>query len=856
MKSPVLLFGIIAFATLLPLHAQIPAEKITALEQALTTSKTESSAARQRLTVKRAVRDAEELLKANATAANRFVLLEVLFRARQELVKLDNDADNRTALLETAKQLAAAPDEFAVQRFEADLLLSQSESARQGADPNARARALLTLTERYRGTNSEAKSLKVAIVIAMELGDTTIAETLRMRIEERFAADLDMIEFQRQHFGGQVIAAPLSGTFESADGKFLRFPMDGMGKSTMLLFWSNDETGKKHLAGFSAAQKTLTEKSAGRLQIFSCNIDNLPDAGQSILKEMGIDWPALKIPGGKENPYYKTFTQSSSAVVTLSPTGIAALVLQGSTRNNNGRNVETTGDLDYERWISSSLSRGWTQPIYMNQLCYLHSGEFLLQGLTSASLPKETLATIQACFPTPIRRFQTPNTELIALYQKADDLSAKAIAATASSPDLWMLRNYRIAALNNLWQLTGNREQLHAAQKESLATVTGCPTAEAKVLTQLTITREALRLPDAKSREVIADFLNKLGGEKAPAAALAAAALLALETADRELHEQYRSTILAKHANDASIAPVVAMLLDRHHRYWLYQVPFTAGWSFGRREGYFQTIGQPEDATRPFQAELPSIDGKTVSLPKDHAGKWLVILVPSTVPAEKVPLAKILSNQLNQIKRYLTDKRGSDDLQVIAALMEDDAERAKSNYLTPDITCPVLLMPGGLDNPLVSRLGLLNEPGQSNAILVKPDGTIAAVLSSLSINNATIPNIIEWHDEKAVREAIARGDIEAAKNIAFRYAPTEPPVSTDPKKKNVKLPPPSLAHLRARAQVYLAMKDYDKALADAQEVLSLQRGIDGGMSLRSKALDEAEAVVDQIKKLRESNKKE
>jgi hypothetical protein len=842
MKSLSRLLGFIVLTALLPLNAQIPQEKINALDQALSASKSESSAARQRLSVKRAVRDAEELFKANPTAANRFVLLEVLFRARQELVKLDNDPENRTALLETCKLLAAAPDEFALQRFDADLLLSQSESARQGKDTNARTKALLALADRYRGTNAEAKSLKVAIVIAMELGDTQIAETLRSRIEERFAADLDMIEFQRQHFGGQVIAAPLAGSFPCADGKWLRFPMDAFGKSTMILFWSNDETGKKHLAGFAAAQKELPPEATGRLQLISCNVDELPDAGQSILKEMAIAWPAMKLPGGKENPYYKTFILNSSSVLTLSPTGYAALILQGSTRNNNGRNVELTGETDYNRWLGSTLSRGWTQPLYMSQLTYLHSGEFLLHG--------QTASAIQQCFLPPILRFHTPNTELIALYQKADDLSAKAIAATASAPDLWLLRNQRITALNALWKLTGERSHLDRALEESQAALAANPSPAASVIPRFTLTREALRQPAAKHRDIIAAFLNTLGGDKAPATALTAASLLALETADRELHETYRTKILAAHANDPSIAPAVALLLNRSHRYWLHQVPFSAGWSFGRREQYFLTLGESEDAKRPFLGELKSLTGNTVSLPKEHLGKWLIVLIPSTKAHEKIPLAKIIPNELNHYKRHLTDKRGNDDLAIITALLDDDAARATARYATADITCPVTLIPGGIGNPLVAQLGIIDEPGGCNIILVKPDGTIAVVLPGNSRHNASIPNIIEWHDKQAVLDAIARGDIEAAKHIAFRHAPTEPPVSTDPKKKNIKLPPTGRDHLRARAHVYLAMKEYDKALADAQEALSQERGAAGGMSLRTKALAEDEALVARIQQER------
>lgn len=857
MKTPAnicRLIGFISCACLMPLHAEVPAEKINALEQALAASKEESSAARKRLSVKRSVRDAEELLKAHATAANRFVLLEVLFRARQELVKLDNAPENRNALLETCKLLATAPDEFAVQRFDADLLLSQSASAREGSVEGSRAMALLPLVERYRGTPAEAKSIKVAVVIALELGDTKLAEKLRTRIEERFAGDLEMIEFQRSQFGGQVIGAPISGTFERADGKWMRFPMDAMGKSTLVLFWSKDDAAKKHLEGFAAAWKQLHTELLGRVQIVSFNLDDLPDAGQSMLKEAGVDWPALKLPGGRENMYFKTFAGTSPAVITLSPAGYAALILQGSTRNNSGRNTEITTEVDYSRWLTNGLNRSWTDAIYMSQMSALFSGEFLVLDQKSSALPQETLSAIQSCFPPPVSRYHTPNAELVTLYQNAESLTAQAIEANASSPDLWLLRNYRITALTCLWKLTNDRAHLERALAESVTALTANPPAAAQVAPQLCLTRETLRQPDAKPREVIAHFLSNLGGDKAPATAVAAASLMALETSDRELHEQYRTLILERHAEDPGIFPVVALLLDRYHRYWLHQVPFTAGWSFGRREKYFQTLGEPEDARRKFQAEFQTLDGKSTSLPGDYLGKWLIVLIPSTVADEKTPLQKIITNQLAQIKRYLTDKRGTDDLQIAATILDDDITRVTANYNPAEIACPVLMVPGGIKHPLVTQLGLLNEPGGCNAVVVRPDGSIAAALNSQSLRNEILANIIEWHDEKSVTDALARGDLDEAKRIAFHHAPTAPPVSTDPKKKKAKPVPHSLAHLRSRARVYMALKDYDAALADVQEVVGRQIGTDGGMSLRTAELDEAEEMRDSLLKLRAQSK--
>ena len=49
----------------------------------------------------------------------------------------------------------------------------------------------------------------------------------------------------------------------------------------------------------------------------------------------------------------------------------------------------------------------------------------------------------------------------------------------------------------------------------------------------------------------------------------------------------------------------------------------------------------------------------------------------------------------------------------------------------------------------------------------------------------------------------------------------------------------------------MALKQWDKALADAEEVVQRQRGIDGGMSLRTAELDEAEQLRDSIVKLRD-----
>jgi hypothetical protein len=95
-------------------------------------------------------------------------------------------------------------------------------------------------------------------------------------------------------------------------------------------------------------------------------------------------------------------------------------------------------------------------------------------------------------------------------------------------------------------------------------------------------------------------------------------------------------------------------------------------------------------------------------------------------------------------------------------------------------------------------------------------------------------------DEQAVSAALERGDLETAKNMAFTFAPPFDPAAKDGKgmpKPNAAV---SLPHLRSRARVYAALGQWDAALADAEKVFSKQTAIDGSLSLRSAALDEAE----------------
>lgn len=234
-------FGLALSSPRLVAESAVP---VTAeLEQALNEAGEADSEARQRLAVRRVIRDAGKELEALGDKPQRWTVLEFIFRAQQQLIELDKDAKHRQDLIETCRELVNAPDQFAELRMEADLLLSQTEQAQKGASSGERAKALRPFIARYVDTPAGAKALRVTMLMALELGDTRLVNDLRKMIAERFSKDLEMITFQRDKLGGQVFSVPFFGYFKRADGKTVCYPMDTLGHSSMILFWSKEDQG-------------------------------------------------------------------------------------------------------------------------------------------------------------------------------------------------------------------------------------------------------------------------------------------------------------------------------------------------------------------------------------------------------------------------------------------------------------------------------------------------------------------------------------------------------------------------------------------------------------------------------------
>ena len=120
--------------------------------------------------------------------------------------------------------------------------------------------------------------------LALELGDQRTIDDLREIMEVRFARDPEMIEFMRDKLGGQVFGAPFCGVFETAAGRTMRFPMEGLGRTTMLFFWSQEDGGAEVVGSLAAACNEMQSDLAERMQVVSLNVDGLQDGGAGILR--------------------------------------------------------------------------------------------------------------------------------------------------------------------------------------------------------------------------------------------------------------------------------------------------------------------------------------------------------------------------------------------------------------------------------------------------------------------------------------------------------------------------------------------------------------------------------------------
>jgi len=730
--------------------------------------------------MKNVARRGQALLKEAPEAPNRFVVLGIIFQSQKRLIRLENRQENRTAIFKTCRKLMDAPDEYAEYRFEAEMLLSERDLAAAEATVADRAKALQEIVARYRGTPAEARSLMIASLIATKLQAFDLEKTLFDTMRDRFGGHHDVIQWRRKHSGLGKLEVMFSGTYTRADGVPLHFPLDRMGHLCIMVFWSRETPGFEL---YLKQIKELEVQYPGRFNVFSFNLDELSDAGMATLRKLELDWTVMRLPGGRKSKAFRTYAQNDPVGIFVNAYGRAMLAPTAK--------QEEKFTLSHER---NSDDR------YLAQLQSLFIGDFLVvdedeRPTTNSQQPTSKLAAVQACFALPPLRYRLTQEEALANYSKAAKLCSDAMKGAPEAPDLWTVRNRRIIALLGMWKLAGEPKHLDEAVKEAKVAIAMKLPPGADVVPRFCLAKAALRRGE-NGESVLPDFVEATGGTRAPASAVAAAAILALDANLRDLHERYRARLLAiPDGDNPMLWPVVAFLRDRVHTYDLLRANCISRLRLHERasvRGRIINLGGTSTTDRLPTIALKTLNGATLDLPRDTNGKLtlLVFVEPSAEPNaefridadeegkdQKEPHHSFLRHACN-----LADRHVNKDVIAIAAFLSDDAERINALMKTRKLTCQAAIVPGGLANPMVRRLGILSADRTPNVFLLRRDGTIAWHASGVPhvdnfawVHLLATKSHIEVCEVKHAYKAFEKGDFkEAARVFGGPYLPWPP----------------------------------------------------------------------------------
>ena len=846
-----LLTACLCLALAAPGSAQdgISDESLADLQLQLAEAGEQSSAPRPRRAFKRVVRTGLALVEASPTAPDRWRALSVVLQGQKRLLVLEPDEDQREALLETCQLLATAPDEYAEVRLEADLLLSERRLSAANADVEERARELEALIGRYRGTPGEAKSLMLGSQIAPKLEAFDLEIEILRAMQERFADHHGVIEFRRKSLAAGRIEALFRGTFTRADGTSLVFPIDRLGHQCLAVFWSQKSPGfEQALAAFEAHR----EENPGRFDVYSLNLDELPDAGAGTLRSLGLAWDVLKLPGGKQNQWYRTYGRREPVSVLVNAYGYTLL----TPMNDYGTGHH--GKVDPYHIDPVRL----TDTRYLTQLQSLFAGDFLV-ATTATSEPhalSASLDSIAACFPPPPFRYRLERAQALANYRRAAELCTEAITQHPDDPDLWRVRHCRILARIGLWKYTAELRYLQAAAQEARGSLATAVPAGAEVVPRFCLALEALRSGVQEAEVVLSGFVPDVTEASPPT--LAAASILAIYASSRELHRRYRVALLEEQPYDPALWPVLTFLRDRFHTLDLLKVKLNRP-ERRVRSRYGEHVGPRGHAINhgldPMTARLPNIalttlDGEPLLMPVDTEGglTLLLFLEPPTDPEADFPVVldregkPTKSDPLRSVMGYALKREElhvHGEVQVIAAFLTDDADRVRGLMERNEWTCKAALVPGGLTNSMVRQLGILSADRIPNVFLLRRDGTVAWHASGFSYKSdfgypfamfLAMKVHIEVCDIERGYAALAAGDLAAAK-----HAFSGPFLLEKDERYGWRAP-----RFHGRALVSVALKEWQEALADVDTALEAHA------AMNDHGEDDSCASVSSLRRLR------
>jgi hypothetical protein len=474
---------------------------------------------------------------------------------------------------------------------------------------------------------------------------------------------------------------------------------------------------------------------------------------------------------------------------------------------------------------------------FLAQLQSLFIGDFLVMNTATYrkvnragdAVPQQTLDAIQACFIAAPMRFRITTEQALANYTQAENLCRAAIVKHAQASDLWRVRNLRMIALLGMWNMATEPKHLKAATEEANVVLAAALPKGADVVAQFCLAKAALRQGNVDAKSLLANLIRATGDAEAPASAYAAAAILALNSSSIELHTHYAEKLFETHDDHPMLWPVVSFLRDRYHMYAVLKAN-DARLERQQARGYLINHGGAMTRNPLPAIELKTLDGGTLSLPKDNDGKLtlLMFIEPPADPDAEIPLemlgkpAEGKQREVQGTLQFATDIAGRhiyNEVNVVLAFVSEDLERIKALAETNAWTCQVAMVPGGLKNPMVRQLGILSADRVANVFLIHRDGTVAWQTSGLKFKAAFSHGYsvflgmtirIEVIEIARATKALEQGDFKQAVRLF---------AGPFPKKRDERYGW-TAPRFHARAISNMALKDWEAALVDIDTAIA------------------------------------
>jgi hypothetical protein len=742
-------------------------QAIQDLESELSSALEIASSTTQRRSLKSVVRRAHSLISRQPDAAKRFAILSIVFQCQKELLVLKEERENLEALVATAEQLLEAPDAYATLRLEPEILLLQMHLQQSGATEHQQAQAIAELADRYHGTPAELDCLIVVAGIAFDLGHAELLKAFRTTLATRFSTHAKAIGFLRERFAYKSSSLLFSGRFEAADGAPLVLPIDRAGHAYLSCFWSAEAAD---LDAQLLAIKALQEKYAGRFDVLSFNLDELPDAGQSTLQALGLgDWRALHLPGGRNHELFRACSSNPDFLIRITnASGYVITTPIGSTYRTFGRVT------DLEEYLNITMEEPQLHALIQS----LRIGDFLVAD----SAPEQP--ALQACFVPPPMRYRLSSAEAMANYRKAATLAA-------SSSDPWV-RDRHIIALIGLWNLSGEPRYL----RQAVALADAAPE---RLVARFCLAKAALRDGVAPDR-LLAEFAND-------ALSIGAAVVLSLDAVSPLHFASYRDLLLDTYSGDPRLWPLAAYCFDKFVTGRLFRGNYYAS-EVRYRAGLRDWQKDTETRPRQFEMTLQTLAGAALEFPHpdpEHSNVIVFLELPADEESAKVQLD--LVGQLSTLASG--HRRGK--LSMVIAFLSEDLPAVQALAETNEWDLPrIAMVPKGIRNPHVLRLGIFLADHRPNTFMVEHDGRIKwgfSGLYHLATSSGAITRAVkeftQWHDLATGDQALADGEYERALTMFEGSFAPDPRLAPDLKN----------AQLVGRSKAYRGLRNWEAALS-------------------------------------------